>query len=250
MKGQTRFTPRRFLLALAVLTPALFLSWLSFLIGDYYKYLDNYSGDIVRRDQIAAREDLENLNYFYQLNQKIRPFQLDWIADKYLFENARYYKAAYDFLTNRHERVVEGDLKDDENFWARYLRANSRWRIAQGAFSQIIKLKDVKQKSEAFKKADEMAYSTKEDYEEAVKMAGGKHSASSWNYDLTTNASARANALIPKPPKIKVRLGLGGNKNKGKGKQGDGPSGEGSLDLKIDNLPDKAKQKPDAHRPG
>ena len=227
----------------------LFRSRIFYLVGDYYQYRDAYSGDVVRGDQLAARIDLENLEYFYELNKKLKPFGLSWLANRYLFKEALYQEAAYDYLANRHERVVE-KLKDDNSFWGRYLRANSKWRLAQGIFEQALKMDAVTQSKEKAE-ADEMASSTKDDYEEIIKMSQGEWLPAKWNYDLTTDAGARAAGLSPKLAKVKVILGTGGKKNKGTGKgKGQGPQGKGSHDLEIEGPSTDGNPKPGTKRPG
>ena len=249
MEKQKRFTVGRIIMVLALLIFLFGISRVFYIVGDYYQYLDAYSGDIARGDQLAAKDDLENLKYFYQLNSKLKPFGLSWVADKYFFQEALVQAAAYDYLTNRHERVIE-QLKDEQGLWGRYLRANSKWRLAQGVFEQSLK-KDPATKLKEQSEADEMASSTKDDYEEAVKISQGDWLPAKWNYDLTTNDEARARGLRPKPASIKIKLGTGGKKDQGKGKYiGVGPQGEGSRDLEIEGTPTDGKPKPGTKRPG
>lgn len=249
MEKLKRLTVGRIFVAAALITLFLFLGTVFYLASDYYKSLDAFSGDIVRRDQLAAREDLERLNYFYELNNMLEPYKLNWIADKYLFKDAPRYKAAYDYLTNRHVRVIE-ELKNDNSFWGHFIKANSVWRLAQGIYEQSLKM-DEKTKSKMQQEADEKAYSTKDDYEEAIKINGGASLPPKWNYDFIANPSTRALGLKPKPGVIKVKLGTGGKKNKGMGKdKGLGPKGEGQQDLEIEGPPTEGKPKPGTHRPG
>ncbi len=249
MEKQNRLTAGRIVVALAILLFALVGGRVFYLVGDYYQYLDAYSGDVFRGDQLAARVDLENLQYFYQLNKSLKPWGLSWLADRYLFKEAIYHAAAYDYLTNRHERVVE-ELKDDNGLWGRFLRANSKWRLAQGIFEQSLK-KDPATNLKEQIEADELSFSTKEDYEEAVKISQGDWLPAKWNYDLTVDSETRARALRPKPAKIKVMLGTGGSKDKGLGKnKGQGSKGNGSQDLEIEGPPTDGNPKPGTKRPG
>ncbi len=250
MQKIRRITLGRISVASVLLVLAFSSVFVMYKIAGYYKYLDAYSGDVIRGDQIAARNDLANLKYFHDLNKKLKPFKLDWIADKYFFKDARYREVAYDSMRNRFEKVVE-DLKDDNSYWGRLLRANARWRLAQGVFEQALK-KDPKTSLEEQKKADELALSTKDDYAEAIKLSGGELLPPKWNYDLTTNPNARAAGLQPKPPKIIIKLGLGGGKKeKGQGKdKGQGPKGEGTKPLDIKGPPTEAKPNPGVNRPG
>lgn len=249
-KGKVkRVTFYRVSAAIALLIFLLSASSVMYLVSQYYKYLDAYSGDVAREDQIAAREDMEKLQYFYELNGRLKPYWLDGVAEEYIFKGTLYHEAAYDYLVSRYERVLER-LQNDQGFWARFLRANAKWRLAQGIFEQSLQM-SLKTKLEMQMQADELASSTRDDYEEAVKATGGGHLPSSWNYDLTTNDGARAGALQPKVPGVKIRLGEGGKKDKGLGKdKGRGPKGEGSQDLEIEGPPTEGKPKSGAKRPG
>ncbi len=243
------FSFGRVLLIIIVLVFSAVVSRVFYLVGDYYGYLDAYSGDVVRGDQPAAQDDLEKLKYFYQLNNKLKPFGLSWLADRYFFEDAVYQATAYDYLTNRHEKVI-GDLKSENSFWGYYLRANSKWRLAQGVFAQSLQKETATRLKEQLE-AVELALSAKEDYEEAVKITKGEHLGASWNYDLMTNAAKMKAALQPKPAVVKIRLGIGGRKNKGSGQdKGQGPEGNDSQDLKIEGPPTEGKPKPRTKRPG
>ena len=243
-----RFTLGRVLLTIAILVFSAGVSRILYLVGDYYENLDAFSGDIGRKDQLAAREDLENLKYFYQLNNKLRPFGLSWLADRYLFKEAVHHATAYDYLTNRHEKVIE-DLKNENTFWGYYLRANSKYRLAQGVFAQSVQ-KDPATRLKEQLKAVEMAASTKDDYEEAVKITKGEHLAASWNYDMTTDAGKLMAALQPKADPVKVKLGTGGRKNEGKGKDKGKGEGDGSQDLEIKGPPGEGNPQQGTKRPG
>lgn len=249
MKKAKRISWPRLLVGLAILVFFSAAGWLMYLTADYYYCLDAYSGSVARKDQMAAREDLEKLQYFYNLNKKLESYHLDWLADKYFFKEAVYHEAAYDYLVNRHERVIE-KMQNDNSFWARFLRANSAWRLAQGIFEQSFQ-RDPATKAAMRAKAEEMALATKDDYEEAVKISRGDHLPSSWNYDLTTDDAARQAALAPKPAKIIIKLGTGGKKDKGLGKdKGQGPKGDGSKDLEIEGPPTDGQPKAGSKRPG
>ena len=202
-----------------------------FRTGQFYEVLDDTSGAISRKDQLAVRDNLARLQYFYDLNKNLTPPGLDDFVSRHFFKDAQYYQSAYDQLTGNHEKVADHDLKDDNSFWGSYLRANSKWRIAQGIFEgSLNKNKDEKTRMAEQKQAIEMAASTKDDYERAIRLWLTVED--SWNYDITADPSAMARALAPKPIKVRVVLGEGGNKYKGpKGDKGEGPEGKGTLDL-------------------
>lgn len=251
MKKSKRFTGKRLLMAIILVAIFSFGGRLCYLVGEYYQCLDDYSGAVIRRDQLAARDYLANLRYFQQLSSQLKRLKLDGLVGGYFFGEMAYYEAAYDYLTNLHERITENEkIKNDSGFWARYLRANSEWRLAQGIFAQSLKM-DLQAKAEMQAKADQLAIATKGDYEAAIKMAQGRHLPSSWNYDLTTDDGKRAAALRPKPTKLPLKLGEKGKKDKGVGQdRGRGPNGNGSRDLNIEGPPGEAKQKPTPQRPG
>ena len=228
MEKVKRFSLKRVMIALALLACFSSVSVVFFRIGEFYETLDDFSGAVSRGDQLAARDYLLDLNYFYELNASLKRFKLNGIARKHLFKDAEYYQAAYDYLTGDHEQVIE-KLKDSESYWAHYMRANSQWRLAQGVFEESLKM-DAKTKKEMQKKAVEMAYSIKDDYEQAIRKDPDSTLPPKWNYDLVTNPAAMMAGLMPKPLKIKVMLGAG--KKKGQdGERGSGPNGKGTLDL-------------------
>ena len=244
-----RITFGRTAVSVAILIFAVLVSRAFYLVGDYYQALDAYSGDVARGDQLAAKADLENLQYFYELNTKLKPWGASWLADDYLFKSAPQQTAAYDYLTNRYERVSE-ELKDDNSFWGRYLRANSKWRLAQDIFERA-SLKDSATRLKEQAEADEMVLATKDDYEELIKMSQGEWLPAKWNYDLTTDPSARGAGLSPKPAKVKVMLGTGGKKDKGLGQdKGRGQRGRGARDVPIEGPPTDGTPKSGPKRPG
>ena len=245
-----RFTWFRYLIAI-VMVPTLFFIWFwPFSVGQFYEKLDSFSGTISRGEQLAAREGLKDLQYFYDLNAKLKSLKLDWVASKYLFKNAVNYEVAFDSLTGRSDRV-DKRLKYEDNFWAYYMRGNAKWRIAQSDFRHALTLEDAKLKEEEKKKADDMAASTKDDYERAIKSDPAGTLPPKWNYDLVTNPAARAAALGPKPVKVRLVLGEGGKGKKGLGDdKGDGLKGKGLEDLKILGPPKDAKSQPGTRRPG
>ena len=249
MNEPKRFTFFRFSLAL-LLTGFLLLFWTApFRVGQVYEHLDSISGYIVRGDKLATQEELGKLDYFYRLNKKLEPLRLNGFLERRLFLDTIFHQAAFDYLAGYNEKAIE-KLKNGESFWAYYIRANARWRMAQGAYRQALKIKDPEARKKALEQAKEMARSTKDDYEKAVRN-DPKHSLPPpWDYDLVNNEGAMENALRPAVPKIKVVLGLGGGKNKKgvAGEKGDGP-GKGSKDLGTKG--DKeSKGKPGAKRTG
>lgn len=249
MKKSRRFTWIRVLVAITMMAFFFGTGWLGYSVGEFYQCLDDYSGAVARGDQLAARDNLAKLHYFQQLSGKLKPLWLDDLAGEYFFGDFPYYEAAYDYLASRHKRVTE-KMQNKPDFWGRYLRANSSWRIAQGIFAQSLKV-DSKARGEMQKKADQLALATKDDYEAAIRIMRGGHLPSSWNYDLTTKDESRAAALRPKPGVLSVKLGEGGKKNKGMGRgKGRGPEGDGSRDLNIEGPPGEPKQKSGSQRPG
>lgn len=244
-----RFTPFRLFLVLS-LTGLLWLFWtVPFRVGQTYEHLDNISGHIVRGDKLAINEELEQLDYFYGLNKKLESLKLNGFFERQLFKDLTNYQAAFDYSRGYNERAIE-KLKNEDNFWAYYIRANAHWRIAQGAYRQALQIKDPEARKKALEQAKEIARSTKDDYEKAVRSDLKHTLPPSWDYDLVTNEGAMENGLKPAEPKIKLMLGLGGGKNKkGKaGEKGEGP-GKGSRDLGTKGDKD-AKGKPGAKRTG
>lgn len=233
MERAKRFTISRVFSAVVLSVIFSFVAIVLFNIREFYKTADTFSGAVVRGDQLAARDYLQNLQYFYELNKKPRLLGLDGVIDKHFFKDAQHYQSAYDYLTGpgRCEKILN-DLRNDDSYWGRYMRANCNWRIAQGIFAgSLDKNKDKKTRIAEQKQSIEMAISTKDDYCEAVKLDPNSTLPPKWNCDMSTDPSAIARALAPKPIKVSVRLGEGGKKGNNPGDQeGDAP-GRGTLDL-------------------
>lgn len=238
-----RFTPFRLFIAI-VLT--VFFSGMGYILrmgGLYRDYLDKFSGAVARGDQSVAKESLEDLEYFYQLNRKFDAVGLGWVSRRYLFyeSDTVYYRAASNYIAGDHKRVVS-DLQGEDDFWAYYLRANANWRIAQGTYVNALNLPDKTDKDKAEKEkqlriADELAKTVvKDDYEQAVRNDPLGLLPPSWDYDLVSNDASRNKGLQPKPAQVKVKLGEkqpgAGNDGPGlKGKSGDGKAGTKPKDL-------------------
>lgn len=226
-----RFTFKRILLALLVLIVLGFVAYIPYVKGDYYATLDRYSGDISRGDVTAAKEDLQNLKYFYALHEKLVSFHLGWIAGD-LFNDAKSYQAALSYISRGYGQVIE-ELETEEGFWAYYIRANARFRQAQEMTANALNLQDPVKKKEQLQKADEMAKTTKDDYLAAIKSDPNGINEPKWNYDIVTDDEARMRALMPKPGQIKVKLGVpGGGSGRGpEGKDDDGEKSDKPKDL-------------------
>ncbi len=231
MEKVKRYTFSKIILASLFLIIFCFLEIALFNIRELKKKSDEFSGAVSRVDQVSAWNSLQELGYFYNLNKKLRPLGLDGIANKYLFEDAQHYLSAYDYLTGNYEKIRR-ELKDDNSYWGNFIRANSKWRVAQGIFSSSLdKNKEEKIRVNEQKQAIEMTASTKDEYEQAIKEDRLATLPPKWNYDLTTDPAAAARALAPKPIKIKIVLGEGGEKGNNPGERdGDAP-GKGTLDL-------------------
>lgn len=224
-----RFTLGRLLLA--ILLAVLFFSFgrVIYQVGNYFDHLDAYSGHIARQDESAAREGLEDLQYFYKQNQKLDTVWLSWIRRDYVFEDPACQRAAFNNLTRDYEKTVK-ELQDKEGFCASFLRGVAWWRQAQAIYANALTLPDKTDaqkadKEKQLKLADDMAaIFAKDDFETALK-ANPNHAPSSWNYDMLSNPETRAAGLHPKPGKIKVRIG----QNPGGGPRNPGPKGEDDI---------------------
>lgn len=239
---------RRFMfgrLLLASLLVALFSGFglIMYQVGSYFDYLDAYSGHIARQDESAAREGLQDLQYFYEQNRKLDVVRLSWLGRDYVFEDSACQRAAFSNLTKNYRQTVEKELNDQESFCASFLRGVARWRQAQAISVNALTLpnKTAAQKEERenqLKLADDLATLAKDDFEAALK-ANPDHAPSSWDYDFLSNPETRAAGLKPKPGKIKVRVGQdpgGGSGGPGpKGEDDDEGKGEKSKDIDTDN---------------
>ncbi len=223
-----RFSFVRILLAILLVSVCSTAGFLMYQVGSYFSHLDAYSGHISRQDRSSARDELKDLQYFYDQNRKLSSIKLSWIGEKYLFHNIACLHAAYYNLDRDYSKTVD-ELGDKEGFCVYFLRANARWRQAQEITANATTLPDntPEQKAEKDKQmkiADNLAATlVRDDYESAVK-ANPSHAPSSWNFDLVSDPKARARGLMPKPATIKVRLGIPGPGMGGK--TNPGPKGE------------------------
>jgi len=234
-----RFSLRRFLLALLMAILFSGFGLVLYQAGNYFSYLDAYSGHIVRQDESAAREGLSDLRYFYEQNMKLDKVYLSWIGRNYILEDPACQRAAFYNLTKDYDKTVD-ELKDKESFCAAFLRGNARWRQAQAITARALTLPsktDVQkaEKEKQLKLADDMAATfAKDDFEVALK-ANPSHAPSSWNYDLLSNPETRAKGLTPKPGKIKIRVGQSpGGGPRTPGPKGEDDKGEGKKSKDID----------------
>ncbi|MBI2063072.1 MAG: hypothetical protein HYT61_02415 [Candidatus Yanofskybacteria bacterium] len=229
MEKIRRFTFGRIVLATIILFIFCFVEAFLFNGKEFYRTADAFSGAVSRGDQLAARENLQNLQNFYELNKKLHPLRLDGQINKRFFKDAQYFKSAYDYLTGNYERVIQ-ELSNNDDYRSYYMRSNSKWRLAQGLYEQSLRMGG-KTRQTMQEQAIKMSASTKDDYEQAVKKDPFSTLPPKWNYDLTTDPSAAARALEPKPIKIRIMLGEGGKKGKNPGDlEGEAP-GKGTLDL-------------------
>ena len=233
-----RFTLGRILLAVLLVVLSLGSGLVMYRIGSYFDYADAYSGHIARQDESAARDGLKDLQYFYEQNQKLDTVWLSWIGHDYIFEDPACQRAAFYNLTRDFEKTVT-ELQDQEGFCAFFLRANARWRQAQGIYANALTLPDKTdaqkaEKEKQLKLADDLAATfAKDDYEAALK-ANPDHAPSSWNYDMLSDPETRAQGLMPKPVKPKVRVGSPAGGPKNPGPRGEDDKGEGNKTKDID----------------
>ncbi len=174
---------------------------------------------------------------------------LDQIAEKYLFQDAKFYRGAYMYISRDWSSVLD-ELEQEEGFWAYYIRANARWRQAQDMYANALNLSDQARKEDQLKKADEISKSTKDDYLMAIKTDPDNTLEPKWNYDLITDDNARMNALKPQPAEKKIKFGIPGPGGSGEGPEGEKNKGDKShkpedLDRKGGQRPGKAQGKPE-----
>ena len=239
MEATKRFTFLRFFLVLVLTVFFTGAGYLMYEVGLYYTYLDNYSGDVARGDQSAARDGIGDLDYFYQLNKKLNVIHLGWLGDKYLFYDSVYHRAAFNYIAGDYKKVTD-DLQGQDGFWAYYIRGNAQWRKAQGIYANALNLpnktdKDKAEMAKQLKAADDLAKTVvKDDYAMAVRSDPSGSLPPSWNYDLVSNDATRKKGLQPKPAPIKVKLGQKPGNGPGpgpKGKDNDGKAGTKPKDL-------------------
>jgi len=205
---------------------ATFLSFMLFSLANFSDNLKRYSFYIKTNNSEMTKRELIGLHYFYDLSQR---WNIQSLADKYLFMHAPFYEVSYFYLINDWKMVQEG-LKEKLDDPMSYSYGNARFRQAQFEY-----------KAGQTKDALNFVFTeVSTDYEKALRNCLDSSAPylqcydRVWNYDLVTNKKSAEEALKGQKPQPKFILGPPkDDKNKvlvpsrdRNGKPGDGKEGE------------------------
>lgn len=183
-------------------------------------------------DAEMTKRQLIRLNYFYELSRR---WKVDWLADKYLFEDGPFYKAADSYLIDDWDAVISS-LKDKLDDARSYPYSDALYRRAQYRLYKAGKKKEavdliLKEVSVDFEKALRVCLDSGASYNQCYDRV--------WNYDLATNKKDLEEALRSPVPQVKYILGppkeeagpippkgKGGDRKPGDGKEGTEKSGQ------------------------
>lgn len=205
------FLKLAFLTAFAVLVCVPLLT-----VAEYYRHVDKYIFQVKNGNSIESKRELDNLHYFYDLSKK---WKVQWLADKYLFNDAPFYETADPYLINDWDKVIV-DLKDKLDDPRSYPYANAKVQKAKAQYS-------------AGEKKEAVEFVTKEihqDYEKALRNCldlGVTYLQCYdrvWNFDITDNKKDAEEML--KQPKMPPKYVLGPLKEKDDGPGGPPPGKE------------------------
>ena len=122
------------LFCLAVLTVTVCVSALT--IVDFSKHVEKFNFYLKTGDSVGTKRELEHLHYFYVLSGK---WKVQWLADKYLFNDAPFYQAADTNLIENWEEV-RNTLKDKLDDPRAYPYGNAKFRQAQAEYRAVHKI--------------------------------------------------------------------------------------------------------------
>lgn len=185
------------LLVLVVGSLSLFL----FILANFSDSVKRFSFYVKTDDAEMTKRELIRLHYFYDLSRK---WNVQWLADKYLFKDAPFYEPADSYLI-RDWKKVQKDLKEKLDDPKAYPYGNARFREKKDKFQD---------KSIKFEEA--LEFVMKEvavDYEKALRNcldSGVPYNQCLdrvWNYDLVTNKKDAEEALKSPPPVVPYILG-------------------------------------------
>lgn len=176
------------------------LSGLLFTLANFSDVQEKLVQDIRIGEPVQVKKDLIRLNYFYNLSKQ---WKVQWLADKYLFQDAPFYQIA-DFYLIRDWQKVMADLKEQQDDVRSYPYGNAKFRQ-----------KKAEVQTGAVKFAEGVDFVLKEvsvDFERDLRNCLGTFSYEQcsdrvWNYDMATNKKAVEEALRSSQPGPKRILG-------------------------------------------
>ncbi len=176
------------------------LGFVLFTLANFSDHASKFSFYIKTNDAEMAKRELIGLHYFYDLSRR---WKVQWLADKYLFEDAPFYEVADSYLISDWGKV-QNDLKEKLDDPRSYPYGNAKFRKEKAQFEK-----------KAIKIDEALNFVMKEvavDYEKALRNCLNSAGYSQcfdrvWNYDLVTNKKDAEEALKGQKPEPKFILG-------------------------------------------
>ncbi|MDP2598750.1 MAG: hypothetical protein Q8P49_02890 [Candidatus Liptonbacteria bacterium] len=163
---------KKFLFTLSVTILAWIVSSALYFAGNFYSHLDKFSAASKRGDLAVARAERVYLQNFYGASEK---WKVGWLAERFLFRDAKFYDAAYFYLLGDYKKIEE-ELRDSNDYRAFHILGDAKFRLAYAAY-----LADPRVRGTSVKTFLEEA---RADYEQAVKLGPDSNFDDKWNYDL------------------------------------------------------------------
>ena len=178
----------------------------SYFIREYYLLpLDRFNYQVSNDNPEAAREELDNLRYFYDLTAK---WKVKWLADRFLFRDAYLRDAQYYFLIGDFQRVINDEnLKNSDDYRAAQLVGSAMFRDFKARYENA---KTSREREEIVK----LVVSEVSSYFEKALRKGPAFSYPDanfdyrWNYDIASDPSSAKRAMESKQPMPRFKLGL------------------------------------------
>src|SRR3989344_8395198 len=208
-------------------------SFILFTLANFSDSVKRFSFYVRTNDSEMTKKELIKLHYFYDLS---RTWKVQWLADKYLFNDAPFYEPADTYLIRDWEKVMSS-LKEKLDDPRAYPYGNAKFRYAQFGLYRAGKTKEG---------LELVLTEVAVDYEKALRNCLGSGVTylecydRVWNYDLATNKKDAEEALKGPVPMVKFILGppkdkdgnipapmSGDKKEPGDGKEGEEKPGDG-----------------------
>jgi hypothetical protein len=163
-------------------------------IAGLYTHLDALSTNVRSGELEAASGELDQIAGYYETG---RGWGFQWFAD-YLFADAFLQRAAYAYLTEDYQAVIDALQTRVDDARASFLLGCARYRLAERRY-RALAADDAKSAAQRTAIVQEILEVVSQDFERAVRADQNDTFSYKWNYDLTTDADALERALAAPP---------------------------------------------------
>ena len=175
---------RNIIISIIILVVIVPVSFMIHRAGSYYYFLSKFESSVKGGDLLSARQEFENLKYYFQ---KSRKWGTGILADTFLFEDAWLHDAYYFYVMEDYKTVID-KLQDINDHRAKNLLGVTLFRLAQAEY----KKGDEEVRNETIRKVVNEINSM---FESAVKEGPEDYFDYKWNYDLTAEEEKVVQAL-------------------------------------------------------